>query len=135
MTTMTKVSDILKTVRDSVDFGCVDCYPGESEDAARTAFWQEVLHVKANDTGFGALVLAILANVFDPESPIGWDDEEKCITEGHHRLVAAILLGLDEVPTSRWGGGTGAICAHDCACNGEDWEDGGFFGKLDLWGR
>lgn len=132
MTTMTKVSHILKTVRYSVDFGGIDCYAGETEDDQRTAMWEDILRTKSSDTGFGALVAAILANGFDPNSPIGWDESDYSITEGHHRLTAAILLGMDEVPTSTYGGGTGVICAHDCACNGESTEDGGLLGFFDL---
>jgi hypothetical protein len=36
-------------------------------------------------------------------SAIGWEAERRDITEGHHRLVAAILLCEDEVPTTEWG--------------------------------
>lgn len=130
MTTMTPVTEILKNVRYSVDFGGISCYAGETEDAQRTAFWKDLLRVKSSDTGFGALVAAILEKGFDRNSPIGWDTSDCSITEGHHRLAAAILLGMDEVPTSAYGGGDGRICAHNCACNGEP--EGGVLGVFDL---
>lgn len=132
MTTMTSVTEILNTVRYSVDFGDIDDYEGETEDDRRTALWEDLLRTKSSDTGFGALVAAILANGFDRNSPIGWDTSDYSINEGHHRLAAAILLGMDEIPTTPYGGGSGVICAHDCACNGEDYDQGGLLGHFDL---
>lgn len=104
---MVDVVEILHTVRGSVDFGAVDSgyYPGETMDEMRTSFWKQVIQQKASDTGFGYLVDSMLRKGFDLASPIGWNNER--ITEGHHRLVAAILLGLDTVPTTPFGGGTG----------------------------
>lgn len=110
------VSTILKDCTDSVDFGSV---PEDPDANAR--WWQRVIQSKASDLGFSTLVNAILEFGFDPRSPVGWTGRE--ITEGHHRIVAAILLGLDEIPYTRFGGGNGAICAHNCNCNGES--DGG----------
>ena len=129
MTMMVKVLDLIKYAHDSVDFGDVDI----DDNNAHTGWWQEIIRVKSADTGFGALVNAILQNGFDPESPVGWDPEDGTITEGHHRIVAAILLCLDEIPYSRYGGGDRSICAHDCNCNGESYnEPGGLLGVLEI---
>lgn len=112
---MMRVEEILKTVAGSVDFGEVEDYPGDNDDDKRTNFWKHVIQAKASDTGFGHLVLSILANGFT--TCIGWDSDIKEITEGHHRLVAAILLGIDEIPTT-WEGTehfyteAAYICAH-----------------------
>lgn len=111
---MMPVIEILRTAVDSVDFGM--CYePGNPDVSAR--WWEDIIRTKAADSGFGGLLNAIMANGFDPNSPIGFSNG--CITEGHHRLTAAILLCLDEIPVSAYGGGTGELCAHDCA--GDDW--------------
>jgi len=120
---MVSVTHILQTVVGSCDFGSVDEYGAYNEsgnfdmDDARTAFWKDVISTKSKDTGFGHLVESIIEHGFTG-SAIGWEDGE--ITEGHHRLVAAILLGLEEVPVSVWGHcGThahpdGRFSAHGC---------------------
>jgi len=106
---MTPIVEILRTVNASCDFDGIDCYPGNSDDERRTAFWMDVINRKASDTGFGWLVESILQKGFTG-SAIGWDEDAREITEGHHRLVAAILLGMDEVPTTSWGrNGTHAL--------------------------
>lgn len=100
----TDVLTILRTVTGSCDFGYVKNYPGETEDEQRTNFWIDVIRVKSADSGFGHLVDSIIEEGFHG-SAIGWDefDEGGYISEGHHRLVAAILLGLDRVFTSPYG--------------------------------
>lgn len=113
---MVPLVHILQKVESSVDFGEVSNYFGNTMDEQRTNFWLAVIKDKASDTGFGHLIEAILTEGFDNESSIGWFDNE--ITEGHHRLVAAILLGMEEVPVSDWGtGGSKALCAHCNCCN------------------
>lgn len=97
---MTPVRDILANVKGSCDFGPVIDYPGDDMDERRTNFWIEVITSKASDTGFGHLVESILEHGFDPTAPAGWLDGR--INEGHHRIVAAILLCMDEIPTSVW---------------------------------
>lgn len=64
--------------------------------------WAEMIQKKSHDTGFGYLVDSMLTRGFIPEGSIGFCGGE--ITEGHHRLTAAILLGLDDVWISLWGG-------------------------------
>lgn len=121
MTKMMKVKTILKTVMGSCDFEDVADYDGKTMGVKRTNFWKEVIAVKSKDTGFGYLVESIIENGFTG-SAIGWNPETKEITEGHHRLVAAILLGLDEVPVARWGAsgdhaptpGNSVFSAHWC---------------------
>ena len=97
---MVPVLDILRKTTYSVDFGDVDSY-GAPEN-----FWRKMIHHKSMDTGFGHLVESILKNGWSENSAIGWKcwgDDTYEITEGHHRLVAAILLGLDEIPVMPWG--------------------------------
>lgn len=92
--TWMSVTEILQTVEGSVDFD-MDDYLSVDE------FWTDMLMTKCSDTGFGKLVDSIIEHGFKPEGAIGWDD---CIiTEGHHRLAAAILLCLDEIPTTPYG--------------------------------
>jgi hypothetical protein len=112
---LTKVTDILQTVGYSVDFGSINAYDGDTEDERRTNFWKEVIADKASDCGFGHLVDSILTNGWSSQSAVGWcyygDQWE--ITEGHHRLVAAILLGMDRVQTDDFGSCDGlGISAH-----------------------
>jgi len=90
------VTTILRETWCSCDFGAVSDYDDD------THFWQHLISNKAADSGFGHLVDSILEHGFAESSAVGWYDGE--ITEGHHRLVAAILLGMDEVPTSPYGG-------------------------------
>lgn len=97
---MTPVVEILQNVTGSCDFGEVEGY-GDKMDDARTEFWLEVIREKSADTGFGHLVESILEHGFTG-SKVGWSSENR-ITEGHHRIVAAILLGLDEIPTEEYG--------------------------------
>lgn len=110
---MMRVSDILKSCEGSCDFGDVDYYDGETFEDKQFNFWTEVIANKSSDTGFGHLVESILKDGFVEGSAIGWNRGR--ITEGHHRLVAAILLGMDEVPVSKWGMDTAhCISAHRC---------------------
>jgi hypothetical protein len=124
MTTMTRLADILDTVRDSVDYGDVDSYDPDDEDNARTLFWLAVMRGKSSDSGFSKLVHSVLENGWDESSCIGWDEKEKCITEGHHRLVLAILLCLEWVPTATFGkDGDYDLCAHDCTWGCDDYNE------------
>ena len=107
---MMSVVEILNNVESSVDYGHYTEY-GDRGD-----FWAYVIRMKSLDSGFGHLVHDYLENGWAEGSEIGWDGGE--ITEGHHRLVMAILLCLDEVPVSDIGhspfgfGAPGDICAH-----------------------
>jgi hypothetical protein len=65
---------------------------------------KDIIITKSLDTGFGHLVDSIITHGF--ESVIGWDRDYKEITEGHHRFVAALLLGMDWVYTSDFGAGS-----------------------------
>jgi hypothetical protein len=108
MTEYVSITRILKETTHSVDFGGVD----DSYDGDSTAFWQDIIATKSADTGFGHLVDSILEHGFDPDGAIGWEGDcshyvdggGAAINEGHHRLVAAILLCMDEVPTTPYGG-------------------------------
>jgi hypothetical protein len=85
--------------------------------------WEKILREKSSHTGFMHLVNSIMEHGW--LSAIGWNEGR--ITEGHHRLCAAILLGEDEVPTMPYGNQwwEGHISAHR---NSDDpwpfdWED------------
>jgi hypothetical protein len=99
---MTCITEILQTVTVSCDFGEVSDYEGETLDDKRTNFWIDVIRVKSGDSGFGHLIDSILEEGFHG-SAVGWN--ECYISEGHHRIVAAILLCLDEIPTLPYGSG------------------------------
>ena len=102
---MVPLGFILRNAESSCDFGDVDQYADE------THFWTYLVENKARDTGFGHLVEAILEEGWQQGSAIGFDGD--CITEGHHRLAAAILLCIEEVPISPWGkSGRDNLCAH-----------------------
>lgn len=106
---MAPISWIIENTTGSIDFGEIDTDP--------VYWWNYMIRKKAGDTGFGHLVESIMEHGFVEGSSVGWEDG--IITEGHHRLVAAILLGLDEVPVSAYGSDCDydeisqeAICAH-----------------------
>lgn len=82
---------LMKNAVDSVDFGY-----GFS--------LTEMLETKTYDTGFGHLVESIMEHGFRRDCPIGFDPDDGMITEGHHRFCAAILLCLDTVYISMYGG-------------------------------
>lgn len=94
--TWMKVTDILQNVTGSCDY--LDHDDMESDDDVRTEFWLEMLRTKCNDTGFGHLVESIMRDGFNPEGAITW--RKGYIYEGHHRIAAAILLCLDEIPVA-----------------------------------
>lgn len=96
------LSQIQAEVTRSVDFG----------DMSTTEDWLDMMVTKANDSGFGHLVDSIIDIGFDDREGVHIDDG--CIWEGHHRLVAAILLCLDKVPvTDRYTRDYHGILAHD----------------------
>jgi hypothetical protein len=82
---------LLQNINHSGDFG-------EMETVEN---WEYMMSSKCNDTGFGHLVESMMENGHLPEGAIGFCNGN--ITEGHHRICAAILLGFDEVWISRWG--------------------------------
>lgn len=81
------VTDILRLTIASVDF------PDQDID------WEEILVNKCSDSGFMHLVYSIMEHGW--KSAVGWEDGK--ITEGHHRICAAILLCEKEIPTTDWG--------------------------------
>lgn len=94
------LTEILLNVTKSVDFGYVSNFAGDTVDEKRTNFWKALVESKASDSGFGHLIDSILRHGF-VNSTVGWDGES--INEGHHRIAAAILLCIDEVPVTRYG--------------------------------
>jgi hypothetical protein len=89
MTTyMMKVTDLMKYVTYSIDVDdLVDVYD-----------WQGLILNKAEDESLWALVDLIQENVFTTPICVARDADGWMLGNGHHRLVAAILLGLDEIP-------------------------------------
>lgn len=95
---------ILERATDSCDWGAV-----WKNDSA--GWWLKGIMQKAADTGFGHLIDSILTEGWQKGSAIGFDGSY--ITEGHHRLVAAILLCMDTVLVSPGGNcGLSGLCAH-----------------------
>ena len=86
---MVPITTILRNATSSVDF---NDFSGKPED------WLEMMIYKAEDESFGQLLQIIPEKGFtDPititEYESGWE-----LGNGHHRLTAAIMLGLDEIP-------------------------------------
>lgn len=81
--TLEQIQDI---VTGSCDFGGM-----ESTDT-----WLEMIKRKSADSGMGHLIDSIIDNGFVETNAIPIINGR--IQEGHHRLVAAILLCLDTVP-------------------------------------
>ena len=93
---MWKVSDILKKVTISSD------YNGEFntiEFDGTPSTWAYLIASKAGDYHTPTLALKILEEGFTDPICI-WRDNRGAygLGNGHHRLVCAILLGLDEIP-------------------------------------
>lgn len=87
---------LMQNITGSCDFGGMETF----ED------WSEMMSCKASDSGFGHLVESMMKRGFLRQGSIGIKrivGEGYYITEGHHRLVASVLLGLDYVYVSRWG--------------------------------
>jgi hypothetical protein len=113
------VTEILQNVTYSCDFDYISTYiDSYGEEDGYLYFWNEVISTKASDSGFGYLVESIIENGFNPKGAIGYDRHTGEINEGHHRLVAAILLCLDEVPVTPYGecwyeNGENVVTAHE----------------------
>ena len=80
------------------------------DDMTQGYAWTDIIRSKSSDSGFGHLVDSILERGLLRNSPIGiswddWNEEGLRITEGHHRLTAAILLCMDTVFISSSGRG------------------------------
>jgi hypothetical protein len=103
---MTTQMMTLPEIQNAVHYSCDFC------EMTDTDHWLEMITGKASDSGFGHLVESILEVGLDPACPVVIMDGE--IQDGHHRLVAAILLCLPEVPVSdrHTYGDLYGICAH-----------------------
>lgn len=88
---MVSVEWIMQNLYHSVD--------GFTEDAGGVDF-AEMIHEKACDRGFGDLCYTIATKGFRVPIVIDKTWEENGLTQGngHHRLSAAILMVLDEIP-------------------------------------
>lgn len=86
---LVKVSDLLKYLKDSAD-GYFLLKPEE---------WFRMMVEKCSDGQFATLIRLIETEGFtDPIGILRWQDDLWEMGNGHHRLCAAILLGLDEIP-------------------------------------
>lgn len=101
----------LEWVLQNIVYSC-DFYDMTHDDALI-----EMVSSKASDSGFGYLLDSILEKGFIRESPIGiqwlngaedWRGNVQgiYISEGHHRLTAAILLAEDYIWASAYGQGS-----------------------------
>jgi len=109
----TPVEEILQTINGSMDAYTLLPYGSgaysrynesdgmEFSDEDRTYFLARMIEVKANDSSFLHLVDSLVSEGWT--SAIAWDPGRKYLGNGHHRLVAAILLGMDSVPTTPQG--------------------------------
>lgn len=109
---MTPVADIMKAVSSSSDIGSFD---------GGVQGWMDLINDKANDSGFWRLIDSILENGWEEGSVIGI--REGYIHQGHHRLVAAVLLGLDEAPVSGDASSPATLSAYS----------GNFYGYIDFF--
>lgn len=101
-TRIVSVTELLRTLESSSDIWSFDGTPEG---------WMTLINEKAADSGFGRLIDSILEDGWAPGSSIGI--RNNYVFQGHHRLVAAILLGLDEVEVSDHGTCAGrALSAH-----------------------
>lgn len=95
---MVKVSDLLKKLVDSTDDYALVL---DSE-------WFRMMAEKSQDGQFATIVRLIQEEGFtDPIGIKKINDDAWEMGNGHHRLTAAILLGLDEIPvdlSSMWPG-------------------------------
>jgi hypothetical protein len=102
---MTPVRDILRTAYESCDFG-------DWEDPS--GLIMHMMEYKSGDSGFAHLVNSLMETGWNLASCVGWEayNGRGHISEGHHRLTAAILFGMDKIPTKPYGSGWGNISAH-----------------------
>lgn len=92
------VTFLMKFLTRSCDVGDLSVWYSESggDDWRDYHGWRYLMENKAQDEGFGYLVESMMEKGHLPNGAIAVDDTGY-IFEGHHRLVAAILLCLDEV--------------------------------------
>lgn len=83
-----------------------------------------IMDYKCSDTGMGYLLESMLLKGHLREGAIGaaWFDGGVYLTEGHHRLCAAILLGLDEVWVSRNGKSIRSANGHSLVSAHDSWD-------------
>lgn len=87
---MWNIADILHIVTESADFG---------EFEGSSSMWAYIFASKGGDAWTPALIERILEEGFtDPICIYRTETGGWGLGNGHHRLVAAVLLGLDEIP-------------------------------------
>lgn len=88
MITMVKVSDLLRNVTETLD------YFKTSEPSE----WLRMITDKSADEQFATIIRLIETEGFTDPIGIMEYDGYWLLGNGHHRMAAAILLGLDEIP-------------------------------------
>jgi len=87
MPKMTKVAEIIREAQESVDLYTFDGSPEQ---------WKKLLKNKLSDPWVPALIREIQEKGFTVPIRYGYQE----IGNGHHRLAIAILLGMEEIPTT-----------------------------------
>ena len=95
------VSDILKNVRNSADYGPLNTH----------AQWHQYMYSALGERQTPAIIHEIQEKGFTDPILLYHDNPEFwTLGNGHHRLAIAILLGLDKIPVSEngtWSSSTG----------------------------
>lgn len=86
--TMVKVSTLLRNVKDTLD-----CFSTNEPSE-----WLRMINDKTGDEQFATLIRLIETEGFTDPIGIMQYDDYWLLGNGHHRMVAAILLALDEIP-------------------------------------
>ena len=117
----------MRNVTYSVDFGEVPD-PIENPEA-HFRWWADYLQEKCSDTGFMGLIERIITDGWSATSAVGlhfdygYGPDGWALTEGHHRLPAAILLCMPEVPYNDYGADDAVrYSTHSGMSGGFDWE-------------
>lgn len=108
--TWVSVEWVLKMTTHSTDIGSPEAYD------SLTHFWGMMIESKALDAGFLRVVESLQEHGWMSAINVQWwpEDGELNIIDGHHRLVAAILLCMDEIPMWDWEMGDGRKAVEGC---------------------
>lgn len=95
---VTPITEILQNCTWSMDFKEDPNWAQMISEKSGAYSGIDSLHPDDFDPNFITLLESIME--FGIRHPVMWSASEKTYRNGHHRLTAAILLGLDEVPTT-----------------------------------
>lgn len=103
---------VLNNTTHSADIGSPEGYE------SMTHFWATLIESKALDAGFLRVVESLQKHGWKSAINVEWfpdeDEPELNIIDGHHRLVAAILLCEEEIPLWDWELGDGRKVLKGC---------------------